>query len=510
MPRPPALLLRSAAVLVAGFALTTAYEPLTWWWIAPLAVAGCVLAIRGSSLRAGAWLGWLFSAAHWSSLIWWMRAVGPDAYGALAGFMSTYGIVFGIGIALVGRLRWWPLWTAVMWLACEALRGAWPFGGFPWARLAFATIDSPLAPGLAWFGANGVSLLVALLGTGLAAVVVSTRRRRALAGVLVVAGVALVPSVVTVEQTDAAGQVTVAVVQGDVPGSGDDVARHHRLITAAFSQLTQELAGRVSAGEEAAPDFVLWSENSTAVDPFTDPIAHDQVVDAVAAVGVPVLVGAMVDAPSPEHVLNQGVVWDPRTGPGDRYTKHHPVPFGEYIPYRNRVDLTKNFGKLRLIPNDMLSGTRTAPLRIGEALVAEAICFDIAYDDELVFQVGAGAQLVVVQTSNAMFIRTHQIEQQWAISRLRAIETGRYVVVAAINGVSGVIAPDGSVVAKIPTRTAATLVQEVSLRDGSTTGLWVGPWLGRAAAGVAVGSALVGLLAYRRRSTIPLQTQESA
>ena len=55
--------------------------------------------------------------------------------------------------------------------------------------------------------------------------------------------------------------------------------------------------------------------------------------------------------------------------------------------------------------------------------VADAICFDVAYDDGLYAQLSHGGQLVVVQTSNAMFIHTAQIDQQFAISRLRAIET---------------------------------------------------------------------------------------
>src|SRR3712207_8590540 len=51
--------------------------------------------------------------------------------------------------------------------------------------------------------------------------------------------------------------------------------------------------------------------------------------------------------------------------------------------------------------------------------------------------VDGGAQLLVVQTNNATYMGTGQVEQQFAIARLRAIETGRYAVVVATNGVSG-------------------------------------------------------------------------
>lgn len=523
MPRPSApLLITGPVALVSGAVLALAYEPLAWFWLAPFCVAALVLVVRQATWRRGALLGWLFSAAHWFTLIWWMRAVGSDAYVALAGFMSLYGVLLGVGLAAVTRLRWWPLWSAVVWVAIEVLRGGWPFGGFPWARLAFATIDTPVAPALAWVGSNGVSLLVALMGTTLAMAAgplvpprgtlraTSRRQVRHLAVVGGVVGISCLPALLSIDQTDRVGEVTVAAVQGNVPGTGDDVPSHHREITASHARATAELADQVARGERPRPDFVVWPENSTAVDPFLDPEVHGEILAAVDAIGVPVLVGGMVDAPDPEAVLNQGIVWDPVTGPGDRYTKHHPVPFGEYIPYRKRLDLTKNFGKLRMVPFDMMSGTRVAPLRIDGALVGDAICFDIAYDAGLLDQVRDGAQMLVVQTSNALFIHTHQIEQQWAISRVRAIETGRYVVVAAINGISGVIAPDGSVVDQAAIRTQSTLVDKVALVDGVTLGTFLGPWLGRLALLASVVSVVSGFLAYRRADKLAPQTEVPA
>jgi apolipoprotein N-acyltransferase len=521
--RPSApLLITGPVAVVSGVTLSLAYEPLAFVWLAPPSVAMLVLAARDSSVPRGALLGWLNGAAYWFSLIWWMRAVGPDAYLALAAFMSLYGVLLGAGLAALSRLRWWPVWSAVLWLAVEVVRGAWPLGGFPWGRLAFATVDTPVAPALAWVGSNGVSLLMALMGTMLALAAVPfvpSRRaipaasRRHLWHVVAVGGVvgiACLPALISIDQTDQVGEVTVAAVQGNVPGEGDDVPSHHREITASHASATAELADAVVRGERPQPDFVVWPENSTAVDPFLDPEVHGEILTAVDAIHVPVLVGGMVDAPDPAAVLNQGIVWDPETGPGDRYTKHHPVPFGEYIPYRKHLDLTRNFGKLRMVPFDMMSGTRTTPLRIDGALVADAICFDVAYDDELGDQLRGGAQLIVVQTSNALFIHTHQIEQQWAISRLRAIETGRYVVVAAINGISGVIAPDGTVVDMAPPRTRTTLVDRIPLIDGVTLGTLLGPWLGRLALLASLVSVGWGVLAYRRHDKLAPQTEVSA
>jgi apolipoprotein N-acyltransferase len=281
-----------------------------------------------------------------------------------------------------------------------------------------------------------------------------------------------------------------------VPGDGDDILLDHRQVTRNHVDATIELADEVAAGEATEPDFVLWPENSTAVDPFADADINARIREASDALQRPILVGAMVDAGA-EHVLNQGIVWVPGVGAGDRYTKRHPVPFGEYIPWRSVF--RSNFGRLALIPRDMRSGTRVEPIRMADTEVADAICFDVAYDDGIHAQIRHGAQLLVVQTSNAMFINTSQIDQQFEISRLRALETGRYVLIAATNGVSGIVAPDGTVLDQARPKTQAVLTGDVGLSTAITPAVWLGPWVGRACAGVAVVALCLGLLPYRRR-----------
>ena len=105
---------------------------------------------------------------------------------------------------------------------------------------------------------------------------------------------------------------------------------------------------------------------------------------------------------------------------------------------------------------------------------------------------------MTVQTSNAMFSNTAQIDQQFEISRLRAVETGRYVVVAAINGVSGIVAPDGRVVVSAAPRTQDVLVAPVSLARGLTPGVWMGPWPGRVSVAITVLCVAFTLVPYRR------------
>lgn len=493
--------------------MALAFEPYRLPFLLPVGVAGLVLVTRGLTAPRAAVPGLAFGIGFMYVHLFWMRAVGYDAWLALAGVEAAFFAVLGAGLAVVGRLRGWWAWTALLYVGIEVLRGAFPFGGMPWGRLSFATVDTPWTSALPWLGPTLLSLLIAVTGTLLAWLVVTVRESGARATVrpaMALAVVAVVTALPVVAAYDVTAErsVTVAAIQGNVPGDGSDILLDHRQVTQNHVDATVQLADDVRAGRLPAPEFVVWPENSTAVDPFRDVGINGGIRQASEAVGVPLLVGAIVDGPDPTGVLNQGIVWQPGTGAGDRYTKRHPVPFGEYIPYRDRV-FTRNFGRLELIPRDMFSGTRVEPLHVGGVAVADAICFDVAYDDGIHAQVKAGGELVMVQTSNAMFIHTSQIEQQFAISRLRAIETRKYVVVAATNGVSGIIAPDGSVIDRAGVRTQAALVGDVGLNTHVSPAVVMGAWPGRVILLASALALVCGLIPYRRRKRVPAAHPES-
>jgi apolipoprotein N-acyltransferase len=495
------VLLRTLLALASGLLLSVAFEPVAWPVVVPVAVAGFFLSTRGLRARAGFVPGLAFGVAFYFTHIWWMRdSIGPDAWAALSGIEALFYGLLGSVSAVLYRRRLWPLWVSAAWVTMEVVRSGWPFSGMPWGRLSFAVVDTPVAPALAYVGAIGVSLLLAGLGSLFAWVVEARDRERLVAGGAAVGLLALtlLPALAPYE-LERTGTATVAAVQGDVPGPGNDILYDFEQVTQNHVDATVELAEQVADGERPRPDFVLWPENSTASDPFADRSVNEGIREAASAIGVPVVVGGIVDA-GPDHVLNQGIVWDPVTGAGERYTKRHPVPYGEYIPFRKYLSGT--FGKLALVPRDMLSGTRVTPLQVAGVSIADSICFDIAYDDGIYDQVTRGAELLTVQTSNASFIFTDQIDQQFAMTRLRAVETGKWLVVASTNGISGVIAPDGEVVATADPRTRAVLVEEVGLMGGVTPGVRAAPWIGRACALLTGVGLLLGMLTYRSKPTI--------
>jgi len=207
------------------------------------------------------------------------------------------------------------------------------------------------------------------------------------------------------------------------------------------------------------------------------------------------LVGAVVQGPG-RFISNTGIVWDPVTGPGETYVKRHPVPLAEYVPARSFFRL---FSSDVDLVHDFAHGTEVGNLDVGGAAVGDVICFEVAYDGLVRDVVTGGADVLVVQTNNATYNGTGQPQQQMAMSRLRAVEHGRTVLVAATSGISAVVAPDGEIVAQAPERAARTLVETVELHDGRTlaTRIGAGPeWL-LAALGVA--AAVVAVVLGRRR-----------
>jgi apolipoprotein N-acyltransferase len=139
-------------------------------------------------------------------------------------------------------------------------------------------------------------------------------------------------------------------------------------------------------------------------------------------------------------------------------------------------------------------------LQVGPAVVGDVICFEVAYDELLRDVVAGGADLLVVQTNNATYGRTSQPEQQLAMSRLRAIEHGRAVVIAATSGISAVIGPDGRVLDRSDDFTADLLVQRVALRGELTVADRVGAAPEWALTGVGLLAVLLGSSHLRRRT----------
>jgi apolipoprotein N-acyltransferase len=521
-------LIRPAAAALAGGLVWTSFPPLNWWPAAAVGVAGLALATRGATLRSAAVSGWVFGLALFVPMLSFLRGLGVDAWLVPAVLEALWFVALALALRAVGRLSWWPLAGALLWVGQEWARDRVPFGGFPWGRLAFGQADGPLLAVAAVGGAALVGFTVALLGGALAWLPVRWRDQSATArpqaaragalaavGGLVAVGVGAPFAVAVPTRGTAAdgrpAHAVVAIVQGNVPRLGLGEFAQRRAVTADHLRETQNLAADAAAGRVPRPDLVVWPENASDMDPFTDPQARQMIEAAVRAVGVPVLVGAVLDGPGPDHVRNTGIVWSPTTGPGAIYVKRHLVPFGEYLPLRGL--LSKLVGRFSLIPNDFAAGHRPGVLDVGPVRLGDVICYEVADDAVVRDVVEGGARLITVQTNNATYEHIGdsgqggETAQQLEMSRLRAVEHGRTVLVAATSGVSAVIAPDGRVVQRSGVFRPARLVADVALRDPRTLADRLGPWPERvlAAAGLV---ALVGALVRRRARPLVDATTE--
>jgi apolipoprotein N-acyltransferase len=456
---------RWAGALIGGLALGLGFQPWDLWWLAPFGVALHARAVRGGSLRESLWLTLGMSLLYFAPIFVWERPVGTDAWLALTLLEAVVFLPLGPMVLWVQRTRSSALGIALVWVIAEAIRDRYPFGGLGWGRLAFAQTDGPLLAWARWGGAPLVSFMVAISG----ALLLSPRRRVALALLPWVVG-ALLP----IPSGQGARTVQVAVVQGNVPRLGLDFDSQRRAVLDNHVTATLELAARVKAGTTPKPDLVIWPENSSDVDPFRNPDAAAQLTRAAQAMGESILVGAVLDGPG-RYVSNTGLVWTP-TGPdGQRYVKRHPVPFGEYLPFR--TELTALISEFNRIPRDFIHGEAPGHIVLNGVRVADVICFEIAYDGLVRSAVADMGQLLVVQTNNATFGRYAESTQQLAMVRFRAVEHGRSAAMASTSGTSALVTPAGKVLASSGIFRRAVLVRALPLRSGHTPSDVMGGWV---------------------------------
>ncbi|HEX6345238.1 apolipoprotein N-acyltransferase [Umezawaea sp.] len=449
---------RYAAVVAAGALLHAAFPPRALWWAAVIAFALLWSALRGARVRRAALLGLVFGWTFFLLHLVWIddflgRDFGPAPWLVLAAVMALFTSAACALVPLVARLPAAPVWAALLFVLQESARGRLPFNGFPWGRVAFGQVEGPYLRLAALGGAPLVSFAVVVTGFGAAAWVARPRDvRRAWPVLPLVAALAVTPAV---EAQD--GVRTVAVVQGNAPDVGLGLLDQRETLRRNHLRVTAGLATAIRAGEVPAPDLVVWPESATSTG------GHDPVLDgAVADLGVPTLVGALRRVDGQQE--NAVIAWDPRTGAGASYAKRELVPFAEHIPLRSLAGLVTPFADTP----DLRAGTEPGVLDVAGTRVGVGICYEVAYDAVLRESAARGARLFVVPTNNAWYGRGEMTHQQLAMARVRAVEHGRAVVVAAISGVSAVVRPDGTVVRSTGVFTEDTLLATVPLRSDTT------------------------------------------
>jgi apolipoprotein N-acyltransferase len=510
--RPP-LRLRLALplALAGGVLLALAFAPAAFWPLAVVSPALLVVALWGRSLRASFTVGLVFGLAFFFPLLAWVVNVAWFAWVALAIASALIFAVFAIAQRLLLNLRWWPLAVAGWWVAAEAFRDRWPWGGFPWGRLAMSQAGLPTQGWAAIGGPPVLSFVVALTGATLAWVLLSALggragrwRRTAVAAVAfaATAGISCLPAALPLDPVPAnASTAEVAAIQGNVPRTRSLEAQLDDLqVTLNHEIATDKLAAKVVAGTLPRPNLVIWPENSTSIDPTEYPPIYDEIASAASTIDRPILVGAVLENP----LRNAGVLWQPGTGPSTIYVKRRLVPFGEYIPFRSLISKVTSLTQLQ--PQDFVPGHQTVVFDVGQIKLGDVICYEVAFDDLVRSEVDAGSNLIALQSNDATYERegpiTAESGQQLAMARIRAVEFDRSVVIASTTGYSSIIAPDGRPIVTSGVWQQAELEARVPLLTYTTladrAGAWP-EWAIVAATTLALGLAITQAGTARRR-----------
>lgn len=493
---------RIVLAAAGGYVLHLAFPVIGVWIAAPVGLALLWWAVEELRFRSAFAVGLIFGMTFLLPHLWWAYALVGAIPWVLLALLESLFIATAVGLfAVVQRSEILakvplvePLVFALLWVGAELLRSAVPYEGFPWAMLAWSTLDTPLA-NLAWLGGPTlVSLAVAVIGAFLGLAWEAARARRLVLPATAVgasAAILLAGYAVPLDNTAQTGLLRVGAVQGSLPDIG----------IAAFDQLHLVTENHVAESYVLAeqtpwtPDIVFWPEAAVSVDPRVhEPSAR--AINAVAReLGAPILLGT--DDYSPEDGrYNISLLWTEDGEVIDSYIKQHPAPFAEYLPLR--------WLALKLVPDaarvstDMLPGQEVATVTLPsgrlerDVTIGDIICFEVAYNDVVRGAVDGGAEMLVVQTNNAQFRRTALSEQQFAMTRLRAIETGRATLQVSTTGVSGVVWPDGSVYDKTEFFEPAHIAAELPLRDATTPAMRLGTVLDIGVL-VAAGLLLAGL-----------------
>lgn len=515
----PALTALACGVL-GGIAALLAFPPYDLWWLLPVAIALLVAGVLVRSAWLAALVSLLWGLAFFVPLTRWAETyAGAMPWAALAVFEALYIVLFGLlaRAVLVRRgLRLGPaIVVAALWVAVETLRSHVPWGGLPWGASAFALADSPLLNLGPWIGTAGLSAVVALLAMLLLSggLAVTGRRHRGLRGIagvwpLAVAVAAVLATVVVPLPVNRAPEgrptMTVAGIQGNMDPVEPATMAMPEGIWDNHLQVTEETVDQAAA-EGRELDLIVWPEDSTEYDPRQDAVRSAQLTAVAAEAGAPVLVGTQTLVGEDQR-LNNSLLYTPGGSVPYVYSKRHPVPFGEFIPMRGLFRMVTD--KVDLVGRDMIAGDEVGVMDLelldqGDARVGVLICFEIAYENLVQDVVDGGAEVIVVQSNNALFGESDEAIQQLAESEVLAVVSGRSIVHVSTVGHSAIITPEGKQLAFVDHWQQGSVVAEVPLRTGITPAVAAGPWI---AIGICA-LALAGLLGAHRGPRQGLQRE---
>ena len=500
-------------MLVCGALLVLAFpdvnfEFLAWFGLVP----GLVLIVRSPTAREGGVRAWWLGAGYLIAALYWMAPqIGPGVL-LIAAVFGALWIPFGVAAQKLLRppLSWPRALAALVvvpscWLLTEWLR-SWQALGGPWAVFGASQWQHPAILALAAVGGVWlISFVLVLANVAIVLVLVSVPLPRvgaaiapgaswrwgpaAVGAAAALAGVLAGPLAFALTPPAAAArQATIAMVQ---PG----LVNNTSLQSHASQTLTAELS-RDGMLAGVRPDLIIWGESSIAVDlTLTRNAATLRQFEALSAAdGADLLVDQDATVPGKGHE-KWSVLVSP-SGITGIYVKTRLVPFGEYIPFRQQLGWLTSISKAA--SSNMIPGSGAhlmyATDRQGRPLpIGVLICFESAFPDMSRVDTDQGAQLIVYQSSTPTFQGTWGPDQHASLGAVRAAETGRPAVQAALTGDTVAFDARGRLLAWMGQDQHGVVTVRLGLPAASARTIYdrLGDYVPWAAVGIVVLAALV-------------------
>jgi len=422
---------------IAGVAAAGGFAPFDIW-IAPIfAFAIWFSLLRNSNLKKrliGSYffgLGLLLPSQYWTGIY-----VGNTPWLVLCFAQASFYILPGIFVCRKARFN--SLAFAGSFVGVELLLRTIPFTGFGWSRIGFTQIDSPIAALYPVGGVVFVSFIIAFLS--------ATRRFLPFVIALSIVGLAnFVP-----DQIEQKNSIRIALVQGGVPELGLGFNSTPKEVFNRHLEQTKKL----STGNE----LIIWPENSVDIDINTNPEVYKGIVEQSVRTSSPILVGGVTK--SPDGLKNQSILFNSQAQ--QIYTKRYLTPFGEYLPLRHIAEVVSPYAREI---TDFAAGQEDTKFEINSFTFQTLICYELIND---VFRDSLTTDFLVVQTNNATFGNTSQLEQELNIARVRSMETSRNVAYVSTTGVTSFISNNGTILQQIPKFTSNSLIGQIDTVDGTT------------------------------------------
>lgn len=452
---------------LAALLYALSFEPVGIWFFAPLAYALLFWVLKNFQ-RKLIHVSLFVLLSHLVILSWTNSFVGSIPWILLSLLQVIYILPLGI---FAKKSKSIPLYIFLV-LLSESLKSRFPFGGFAWARIAFSQSDSPFSPLVSVVGItalSGITLLVAYL------LLLRNRRIAALLFALFVVS-QLLP--ITPNSVDS---LKVLAVQGGVPERGLNFNARAQAVL----DLHIEATSRDRDGNE---DLIIWPENAIDVDPRKNMVAKRKLNELFNAVDTELLAGAIVEE---EGLRNVSILFDSYGAPKSIYIKRKLTPFGEYIPLRPIAEFISPYAA---DVTDFTAGKKRVIHEVHGHQIGSVICYEILTDG-LVRDTASSSDLLVVHTNSATFSGSSEGLQQLAITRLRAIESGKFIVSVSTTGPSAIVNPRGEVLQILEDGEIGSLKASVPLISTSTIATRLGGWLEVA---VLLLAGLFALASFRR------------